>query len=135
LSWKKNASSLWAYFIYFKHIPCSIMEQLITRCQWSQCAPIISDTEGVSASVIGDVLVVGVPVTSVSVFSVFQWSVTLNHSVHWASLSVTKVSVFSGSSLTPPIPNLRIKKEKEISIHKLSLTRVSVWCGSKKRTI
>jgi hypothetical protein len=25
--------------------------------------------------------------------------------VHWAPLSVTKVSVFSGLSLTPPIPN------------------------------
>ena len=60
-----------------KHISCSIIKQLITRCQWNQCAWLTSDTDDVSESVIRNALIIGVSVTSVSVCSIFQCSVTL----------------------------------------------------------
>ena len=86
-----------------KHISCSIIKQLITRCQCSQCAWLTSDTDDVSASVIRDALIIGVSSdVGVSLFNISVLSDTEPIGVHWAPYRCQ--SVFSNP--TPPLPKV-----------------------------
>ena len=50
--------------------------------RWSQCRSLTNDAEDVSTSVISDGEVISVPVASVSVCLLSQWSVTLSLSIY-----------------------------------------------------